>query len=131
MLKTFRSGSLDKEPPITAQLENFLFVGAGSLKKAADSYTEFTPLLSLSSKSGLIDAFQLRFAAPDQLSRDMEVDGEAKAVVGITAGVFASAFPDGQPVKEKKEGEESEEETPLKHTHRTKAAVRKDRKSVV
>ncbi len=124
MWMTFRSGSLDKEHPITAQLENLLFVEAGSLKKAADSYTEFTPLLSLSSKSGLIDAFQLRFAAPDQLSRDMEVDGEAKAVVGITAGFFASAFPDGQPVKEKKEGEESEEETPLKHTHLKKAAVR-------
>ena len=124
MWMTFRSGSLDKEHPITAQLENLLFVEAGSLKKAADSYTEFTPLLSLSSKSGLIDAFQLRFAAPDQLSRDMEVDGEVKAVVGITAGVFASAFPDGQPVKEKKEGEESEEETPLKHTHLKKAAVR-------
>ena len=124
MWMTFRSGSLDKEHPITAQLENLLFVEAGSLKKTADSYTEFTPLLSLSSKSGLIDAFQLRFAAPDQLSRDMEVDGEAKAVVGITAGFFASAFPDGQPVKEKKEGEESEEETPLKHTHLKKAAVR-------
>ena len=124
MWMTFRSGSLDKQHPITAQLENLLFVEAGSLKKAADSYTEFTPLLSLSSKSGLIDAFQLRFAAPDQLSRDMEVDGEAKAVVGITAGFFASAFPAGQPVKEKKEGEESEEETPLKHTHLKKAAVR-------
>ena len=124
MWMTFRSGSLDKEHPITAQLENLLFVEAGSFKKAADSNTEFTPLLSLSSKSGLIDAFQLRFVAPDQLSRDMEVDGEAKAVVGITAGVFASAFPDGQPVKEKKEGEESEEETPLKHTHLKKAAVR-------
>jgi len=124
MWMSFRSGSLDKEHPITAQLENLLFVEAGSLKKTADSYTEFTPLLSLSSKSGLIDAFQLRFAAPDQLSRDMEVDGEAKAVVGITAGVFASAFPDGQPVKEKKEGEESEEETSLKHTHLKKATVR-------
>ena len=54
----------------------------------------------------------------------MKVDGEAKAVVGITAGVFDSAFPDGQPVKEKKEGEESEEETSLKHTHLKKATVR-------
>ena len=49
---------------------------------------------------------------------------EKVSLVGITAGFFASAFPDGQPVKEKKEGEESEEETPLKHTHLKKAAVR-------
>jgi len=85
-------------------------------------------LLSLSAKSGLIDTFQLRFAAPDQLSRDMKVDGEAKAVMAITTGIFSSAFPNGQPVKEKKNpeasaaGEESEEETPLKHPHLLEAA---------
>jgi len=123
MWMTFRSDSLDQKHPITAQLENLLFVEAGSLKKAADSKTEFTPLLSLSDKSGLIDTFQLRFAAPDQLSRDMKVDGEAKAVMAITTGIFSSAFPNGQPVKEKKNpeasaaGEESEEETPLKYPH--------------
>ena len=128
MWMTFRSDSLDQKHPITAQLENLLFVEAGSLKKAADSKTEFTPLLSLSDKSGLIDTFQLRFAAPDQLSRDMKVDGEAKAVMAITTGIFSSAFPNGQPVKEKKNpeasaaGEESKEETPLKHPHLLEAA---------
>ena len=128
MWMTFRSDSLDQKHPITAQLENLLFVEAGSLKKAADSKTEFTPLLSLSAKSGLIDTFQLRFAAPDQLSRDMKVDGEAKAVMAITTGIFSSAFPNGQPVKEKKNpeasaaGEESEEETPLNHPHLLEAA---------
>ena len=128
MWMTFRSDSLDQKHPITAQLENLLFVEAGSLKKVADSKTEFTPLLSLSAKSGLIDTFQLRFAAPDQLSRDMKVDGEAKAVMAITTGIFSSAFPNGQPVKEKKNpeasaaGEESKEETPLKHPHLLEAA---------
>ena len=128
MWMTFRSDSLDQKHPITVQLENLLFVEAGSLKKAADSKTEFTPLLSLSAKSGLIDTFQLRFAAPDQLSRDMKVDGEAKAVMAITTGIFSSAFPNGQPVKEKKNpeasaaGKESEEETPLKHPHLLEAA---------
>ena len=131
MWMTFRSDSLDQKHPITAQLENLLFVEAGSLKKVADSKTEFTPLLSLSAKSGLIDTFQLRFATPDQLSRDMKVDGEAKAVMAITTGIFSSAFPNGQPVKEKKnpeasaageESEVSEEETPLKHPHLLEAA---------
>ncbi len=128
MWMTFHSDSLDQKHPITAQLENLLFVEAGSLKKAADSKTEFTPLLSLSAKSGLIDTFQLRFAAPDQLSRDMKVDGKAKAVMAITTGIFSSAFLNGQPVKEKKNpeasaaGEESEEETQLKHPHLLEAA---------
>jgi len=130
MWMTFRSQSLDQEHPITAQLENLLFVEAGSLKKASGSKTEFSALISLSDKSGLIDAFRLRFSAPDQLSRDMKVDNETKALMAITAGIFSSAFPDGQPVKEKKDpqasatDEENEEEIALKHTHLKKAAVR-------
>jgi gliding-associated putative ABC transporter substrate-binding component GldG len=130
MWMTFRTQSLDQEHPITAQLENLLFVEAGSLKKAAESQTDFTALLSLSEQSGLIDAFQLRFSAPDQLSRDMKVDKSAKAVMAITAGNFSSAFPNGQPAKEKKDtqaqaaADESEAETPLKHTHLNESAER-------
>ena len=128
MWMTFLSQSIDQEHPITTQLENLLFVEAGSLKKSVESKTEFTPLLSLSEQSGLIDAFQLRFSAPDQLSRDMKIDGEAKAVMAITTGIFSSAFPNGQPEKEKKNpqaqsaDEENEEESALKHTHLKEAA---------
>ncbi len=134
MWMTFRTQSLDQEHPITAQLENLLFVEAGSLKKAAESKTDFTALLSLSEQSGLIDAFQLRFSAPDQLSRDMKVDESAKAVMAITAGNFSSAFPNGQPAKETKDTQaqaavdESEAETPLKHTHLNESA---DRNSIL
>jgi len=130
MWMTFRTQSLDQEHPITAQLENLLFVEAGSFSKAAESKTEFTALLSLSEQSGLIDAFQLRFTAPDQLSRDMEVDGSTKAVMAITAGIFSSAFPNGQPVKEKKDpqaqaaGDESEAKTKLKYTHLNESTER-------
>tara|TARA_B100000315_G_scaffold137635_1_gene126716 strand:- start:807 stop:1769 length:963 start_codon:yes stop_codon:yes gene_type:complete len=128
MWMTFRSQSLNQEHPITAQLENVLFVEAGAFKKSADSTSEFTPLLSLSDQSGVIDAFQLRFAAPDQLSREMKVDGEDKALMAITSGIFTTAFPEGQPAKEKNEsdtsatGKESEEEKALKHQHMSEAA---------
>ena len=130
MWMTFRTQSLDQEHPITAQLENLLFVEAGSFKKAAESKTEFTALISLSEQSGLIDAFQLRFSAPDQLSREMKVDDSAKAVMAITAGNFSSAFPNGQPAKEKKDAQaqaaadESEAATPLKHTHLNESTER-------
>jgi len=111
-------------------LENLLFVEAGSLKKAAESKTEFTALISLSEQSGLIDAFQLRFSPPDQLSREMKVDDSAKAVMAITAGNFSSAFPNGQPAKEKKDAqtqataEASEAETKLKYTHLNESTER-------
>ena len=127
---TFRSQSLNQEHPITAQLENVLFVEAGSFKKSADSTSDFTPLLSLSDQSGFIDAIQLRFATPDQLSREMKVDDEDKALMAITSGIFSTAFPKGQPAKEKNEsdasaaGEESEEEKALKHQHLNEAAER-------
>ena len=130
MWMTFRTQSLDQEHPITAQLENLLFVEAGSFKKAAESKTDFTALISLSEQSGLIDAFQLRFSPPDQLSREMKVDDSAKAVMAITAGNFSSAFPNGQPAKEKKDAQaqaaadESEAATPLKHTHLNESTER-------
>ena len=130
MWMTFRTQSLDQEHPITAQLENLLFVEAGSFKKAAESKTDFTALISLSEQSGLIDAFQLRFSPPDQLSREMKVDDSAKAVMAITAGNFSSAFPNGQPAKEKKEtqakaaADESVAETPLMHTHLNESTER-------
>ena len=127
---TFRTKSLDQEHPITAQLENLLFVEAGSFKKASDSKLEFTPLLSLSEQSGLLDAFQLRFTEPEQLSRDLKVDNETKAVMAISAGIFKSAFPEGQPRKENKAQEAPatdggiEKEIALKYTHLKEATER-------
>ena len=98
---TFRSQSLNQEHPITAQLENVLFVEAGAFKKSANSTSDFKPLLSLSDQSGFIDSFQLRFAAPDQLSREMKIDDDEKALMAITTGNFSTAFPKGQPPKDK------------------------------
>ncbi len=117
MWMSFRSKSIDQNNPVTTQLENLLFVEAGSLRKSPKSDTEFTPLISLSEKSGLIDAFRLRFATPEQISREMVVDNDTKAILGITRGVFSSAFPNGQPDKVQKEGEEELEEIDLKHEH--------------
>ena len=124
---TFRSQSLNQEHPITAQLENVLFVEAGAFKKSANSTSDFKPLLSLSDQSGFIDSFQLRFAAPDQLSREMKIDDDEKALMAITTGNFSTAFPKGQPPKDKNEsggspeGSNNEDEKALKHPHLNEA----------
>ena len=124
---TFRSQSLNQEHPITAQLENVLFVEAGAFKKSANSTSDFKPLLSLSDQSGFIDSFQLRFAAPDQLSREMKIDDDEKALMAITTGNFSTAFPKGQPPKDKNEsggspeGSNNEDEKTLKHPHLNEA----------
>ncbi|GIT71966.1 MAG: hypothetical protein Ct9H300mP28_17800 [Pseudomonadota bacterium] len=120
----------NQDHPITAQLENVLFVEAGTFRKSADSTSDFTPLLSLSDQSGFIDAFQLRFAAPDQLSREMKINSDEKALMAITSGIFSTAFPEGQPDKEKNEsddsaaGDDNEEEKSLKHQHLNEAEKR-------
>ena len=103
---------------------------AGTFRKSADSTSDFTPLLSLSDQSGFIDAFQLRFTAPDQLSREMKINSDEKALMAITSGIFSTAFPEGQPDKEKNEsddsaaGDDNEEEKSLKHQHLNEAEKR-------
>ena len=124
---TFRSKFLNQEHPITAQLENLLFVEAGAFKKSAGSSYDFKPLLSLSEQSGFVEAFQLRFSEPEQLSREMKVDREEKALMAITTGIFSTAFPDGQPPIEKNgssdtaESEDPEDEKALKNPHMNEA----------
>ena len=60
----------------------------------------------------------------------MQVDGSTKAVMAITSGIFSSAFPNGQPVKEKKDPQaqatvdESEAETKLKYKHLNESTER-------
>jgi len=128
MWMSFGPESLDQKHPVTAQLESLLFVEAGSLKKVSDSKKEFYPLLTLSEKSGLIDAFQLRYASPDQLSREMVIDNDSKAILAITKGNFSSAFPNGQPAKEINKDEEEAEVIPLKHKHLN---ISKDKNSIL
>ena len=103
---------------MTSQLENVLFVEAGALSKAKDSKHEYTPLLSLSEKSGILDAFMLRFVQPNQISRDLKPDNQSKSLIARVSGKFETAFPGGRPPAEKKEGEEqSEPQQPLNHEH--------------
>ena len=70
----------------------------------------------------MIDSYQLRFSSPEQISRDMESDSLPKSVMAITSGIFKSAFPDGQPSKQKNNTQpqsaqdESEKEIPLRHS---------------
>ncbi|MEC8237429.1 MAG: GldG family protein, partial [SAR324 cluster bacterium] len=118
MWMSFNAQALDQTHPVTSQLENVLFVEAGALSKAKDSKHEYTPLLSLSDKSGILDAFMLRFVQPNQISRDLKPDNQSKSLIARVSGKFETAFPEGRPPAEKKEGEEQPEpQQPLNHDH--------------
>ncbi len=119
MWMSFGGKALDQNHPLTAQLENLLFIEAGALSKDNQSEHEFMPLLSLSGQSGMLDSFMLRFVQPTQIARELKPDQQRKALVAWVSGKFKTAFPDGQPAKEKKGGEEEgeEENKPLKNQH--------------
>ena len=118
MWMSFNAQALDQTHPVTSQLENVLFVEAGALSKAKDSKHEYTPLLSLSDKSGILDAFMLRFVQPNQISRDLKPDNQSKSLIARVSGKFETAFPGGRPPAEKKEGEgQPEPQQPLNHEH--------------
>ena len=118
MWMSFNANAMDQEHPVTTQLENLLFVEAGALSKNKDSEYEFTPLLSLTEKSGMLDAFMLRFVQPSQIARDLKPDQQPKALIARVSGKFKSAFREGQPAMEPKEGEKNPEPAePLKHVH--------------
>ena len=88
---------LDRDHPITSQLEQLLFAEAGSLSEADNASFTFTPLIQTSSDSGSIEAFQLRFGSPEQIARDLKSDGTRKTLLAQVQGAFRSAFPDGPP----------------------------------
>jgi len=88
---------LDRQHPITSQLEQLLFAEAGNLSPSDNATSTFEALIKTSPNSGTIDAFQLRFGSPEQIARDIKVDGQQRTLLAQIQGTFQSAFPEGPP----------------------------------
>jgi len=122
MWLSFSKEALNSSSPITNELESLLFVEAGTLSKVKGSSVEFSPILQTSTDSGLMDSSVLQFSKPDQIVRSLKSDHTARTVAAIVKSRFMTAFPAGQPAKEKKEGDQNKEKTkekstPLGHAH--------------
>ncbi len=119
--------ALDRDHPITSELEMLLLIEAGYLKKAEGSSFDFTPVLKTSADSGEVDAFSIRFSPPDKILRDLKPDQTERTLAALVQGTFKTAFPSGQPAKEQQEGDdpnaEPEPDTPLKHSHLNEATA--------
>ncbi|MGA1154062.1 MAG: GldG family protein, partial [bacterium] len=88
---------LDRQHPITSQLEQLLFAEAGNLSPSDNATSTFEALIKTSPNSGTIDAFQLRFGSPEQIARDIKVDGQQRTLLAQIQGTFQSAFSEGPP----------------------------------
>ncbi|MDG2195327.1 MAG: Gldg family protein [SAR324 cluster bacterium] len=88
---------LDRQHPITSQLEQLLFAEAGHLSPLDNATTTFEALIKTSPNSGPIDVLQLHFGSPEQIARDIKVDGQQRTLLAQIQGTFQSAFTDGPP----------------------------------
>jgi ABC-type uncharacterized transport system involved in gliding motility auxiliary subunit len=85
---------LDRQHPITSQLEQLLFAEAGHLSPLDNATTTFKSLIETSPNSGTIESFELRFSTPEQISRNIQFDGQQRTLLAQVKGTFQTAFPE-------------------------------------
>jgi len=89
---------LSRSDVATAELNQVTLASAGEISRREGSTVEFTPLLTTSDRSMLVDAFKVATdPSPTQLLADFRPDGQRHVIAARLRGVLASAFPDGPP----------------------------------
>ena len=88
---------LNHEQVITSELEELTFIDAGSFAPTPEFKLTFTPLVSTSTQSGLVDFGTVRLFNPLQVSKAIKPDGKARVLAALLSGKFPSAYPDGPP----------------------------------
>ncbi|NOG70894.1 Gldg family protein [Roseicella sp. DB1501] len=90
--------SLNRDDVALAQLDQVTVASAGELRKRLGATIEFTPLLTSSPESEVVDAEKVRQQPnPVRLLADFHSGGERHVIAARLRGELASAFPDGPP----------------------------------
>jgi ABC-type uncharacterized transport system involved in gliding motility auxiliary subunit len=109
---------LNHESPITADLTHINLASAGILEKAKDAKTSFTPLITTSIDSMPLDVAKIKGVngVPDVggLLRDFKPSGEKLVLAAQVTGTAETAFPDGPPKDEKKDGKDEKKDSEAK-----------------
>ncbi|MEQ8815658.1 MAG: Gldg family protein [Thalassobaculum sp.] len=90
--------NLNRESPITAQIDTLAVASAGALSVKDGAAITLTPLVTSSPGSMLIDAKKLMgpVPEPEKLLREYQA-GDAYVLAGMVTGTVKTAFPDGRP----------------------------------
>ena len=90
--------NLNRESPITAQIDTLAVASAGALSVKDGAAITLTPLVTSSPGSMLIDAKKLMgpVPEPEKLLREYEA-GDAYVLAGMVTGTVKTAFPAGRP----------------------------------
>jgi ABC-type uncharacterized transport system involved in gliding motility auxiliary subunit len=108
---TLREGAFDRSDVVTAETQVLNFGTAGILKKIDGATTTVTPLVQTSAASQAIDVEPLKMMPdPVGLLTQFKPSGERYMIVARVRGAAKSAFPDGAPKAEAKEGEEKKDD---------------------
>jgi ABC-type uncharacterized transport system involved in gliding motility auxiliary subunit len=82
---------------ITAELEELMLVDPGRISTNDKFKLHFTPLVSSSPNSGMVEFTAVRVMNPLNLAKMVESDGQQKTLAALITGQFPAAFPDGPP----------------------------------
>ncbi len=108
---TVRGDNLNREDPVTSNLEELLFPMPGAITTLDEFAMDFTPIVTTSPDSALITAFDATLGART-IKQDFVSGDEPLALAARISGIFPSAFPDGPP--EEAKGLMSEEDLAVK-----------------
>ncbi|MFC7693623.1 GldG family protein [Paeniroseomonas aquatica] len=116
-----QADSLNRADVALAQLEQITVASAGELRKKEGSTVEFTPLLTTSPQSMVVDAARVRQdPSPTRLLADFHADNTRHVIAARLRGQLPTAFPDGPPAVS--EGQERPADFPA-HLARTEGAA--------
>jgi ABC-type uncharacterized transport system involved in gliding motility auxiliary subunit len=92
--------NFDSKDPVTANLQSLNLAGVGALHALKGATTTFTPLVSSSKESSLLDAGTVRAnAQPQDLMTEIQPTGETFTIAARVAGEAKTAFPASAKVK--------------------------------
>jgi len=112
--------SVNAEDVVTGELNSLNLGSAGALKKKDGATTTLTPLITSSSDAMLVESVNLMFGPdPERLLREFKPAEERFVIAARVQGPAKTAFPDGPPKAEAKEGEAPD---PEKEKDRPRAA---------
>jgi len=91
--------NLNRESPITAQIDSLAVASAGYLKAKDGASITLSPLVTSSPGSMLIDSERLMVPQPEpeKLLRDYKAGSEAYTIAALVTGKVKTGFPEGRP----------------------------------
>ena len=100
---------INKNDVTTAQLDNLLFPSPGAFSGTPATGLEQTVLIHTTKKSQFVDGMTAQFSG-QKIADEFKPSGTEYPLAIRLKGKFKTAFPEGKPAEEKKEGEDKKDE---------------------